>query len=694
MIFKSMRIGTRLSVSFMALLAMLFLIASVSLSQLQNLRSITQHIVDMRMQLVTLSNTANQHALQAANCLLKLLQTEDRKMRIPLYAEMDAKLRDLESDVAEIDILQTAMNSSWQLDSLNIAREAYNDAFLITVETIELQGLKDAQFHFEEITNSALDNLLQEISRLTLNQQSKMKSELKELREKESNARTLILSLAGVALLFGAGLSFIITRNIVKPLRKAVGVAESIAQGDLTLAIHKEAAGEMESLLQSLRTMRDSISQREGKILKLAYEDSLTGLPNRAHFLELLAGTSANATGMVAVLDINRFALINNALGYAIGDQILLAIADRLEESRLPPTLTARLWGDKFAFLLDSADARIAAKFARSLLAVLQNPITLAGQKLDIEGSIGIALYPADGSEASELLRKAEAASRFAKLRHLEFAYSSDAPVQPAREQFSLIGEMRKAMERNEFIVYYQPKLHLVDDTVHSAEALLRWHHPERGLIPPSTFIPFAEQTGFIREITPWIIEKIIQQSAEWQTHGVSMRPAVNLSTLDLVNPELVRHISRLLTLYKLKPDRIGFEITESALMEEPELAIKNLNELAELGVKLSIDDFGSGQASLSYLKILPVNELKIDREFVTSVADSPKNAAIVRSTIMLCHELNLTVVAEGAETNEELEWLKGNWCDFVQGYAIAQPMPSDEFTEWVVAFRRRKQLF
>ena len=694
MIFRTMRIGTRLSVSFMALLALLFLIASVSLSQLQSLRSVTQNIVDMRMQLVTLSDKANLHALQAANCLLQLLQTKERKERIPLYAEMDSKLAELELVVEKIDKLKTSMTTSGQLDMLNVAREEYDDAFRITVESIELYGLNEARIHFMEITRRSLDILLKKVSTLSLHQQSSMKSELAKLRQEESNARSLILAISGLALLFGAGLSFIITRNIVKPLRKAVGVAESIAQGDLTLAIPKEAAGEMENLLQSLRTMRDSIAQREGKILKLAYEDSLTGLPNRAHFLELLAGASAGASGMVAVLDINRFALINNALGYAIGDQILLAVADRLEESRLPPTLTARLWGDKFAFLLDSADARIAAKFARSLLAVLQNPITLGGQKLDIEGSIGIALYPNDGSEASVLLRKAEAASRFAKLRHLEFAYSSDAPIQPAREQFSLIGEMRKAMERNEFIVYYQPKLHLKEDTVQSAEALLRWHHPERGFISPSTFIPFAEQTGFIREITPWIIEKIIKQSAEWEKLGISMRPAVNLSTLDLVNTELVGHISRLLTLYNLSPDRVGFEITESALMEEPELAIKNLNKLSELGVKLSIDDFGSGQASLSYLKILPVNELKIDREFVTAVADSPKNAAIVKSTILLCHELGLTVVAEGAETNEELEWLKGNWCDFVQGYAIARPMPSDEFTEWVTEFRSRKQLF
>ncbi len=562
--------------------------------------------------------------------------------------------------------------------------------FRITVESIELYGLNEARVHFQVVTRVALESLLNETSSLSKRQEHDMQSELDKLSEEESMSRLLIIALSVIALLFGTALSLVITRGIMKPLRKAVSVAESIAQGDLTLAIPKEAAGEMENLLQSLRTMRDSIAQREGKILKLAYEDTLTGLPNRTHFLDILAGSINGKSGMVAVLDINRFALINNALGYSVGDQILLAVASRLEESRLPPTLIARLWGDKFAFLLNGADARTAGKFARALHAVLQNPISLGGQNLDVEGSIGMALYPADGNESSVLLRKAEEASRFAKRRHLEFAYASDTPEEPAHEKFSMIGEMREAMERDEFIIYYQPKLHLEDDTINSAEALLRWNHPERGFIPPGTFIPFAEQTGFIKQITPWIIEKIIRQSAEWQRQGIFMTPAVNLSTLDLVNPELVPNVKRLLKLYSLSPERLGFEITESALMEEPELAVKNLTELSSLGVKLSIDDFGSGQASLSYLKILPVDELKIDREFVTAVAESPKNAAIVRSTILLCHELGLTVVAEGAETNEELAWLKDNGCDCVQGYAIARPMPPDELIGWVAAFGNR----
>jgi len=392
----------------------------------------------------------------------------------------------------------------------------------------------------------------------------------------------------------------------------------------------------------------------------------------------------------VAVLDLNRFASINNALGYSVGDLILQEIAQRLKGSALQPTMVARLWGDKFAFLQDGANHQVAGDFARSIVVALQDPITLDGHNLDVSGSLGIALYPGDGNDPAVLLRRAETASHFAKRRHLGFAYAADMGEGVAHEQLSLIGEMREAMESNEFAIYYQPKLHLADDAIHSVEALLRWNHPVRGLVPPGQFIPFAELTGFIQEITPWIIARVIEQAAEWQRTGLSIIPSVNLSTLDLLDHGLVAYVSGLLKQRGLEPSRLCFEITESALMAEPELALKHLNELSTLGVKLSIDDFGSGHASLAYLKILPVNELKIDREFVASVSELPKNAAIVRSTILLCHELGLTVVAEGAETNAELAWLKENQCDIVQGYGIARPMPADEFISWMSAFENR----
>lgn len=685
-----MRIATRLGASFMALLALLFIVAAVSLSRLENLRSVTQEIVDVRVRLVTLSHEADHHAQMAAHHLLQLLQTDDREQRIPLYTMMDREITEFDRVVMEIGEKGLSKKGVDKLDMLNESRLGYDRLFQITVETIEVNGVEDAREHFKTQTELALNALLQETAALSSQQQQDMQSDLKILRQAETNARSMIIVLSAIALLIGAAFSWIIAGSIVRPLHEAVAIAESIAAGDLSHTIPKSSADEMGKLLSSLGAMQDSIANREEKILKLAYEDTLTGLPNRTRFLEIFSGLSSSNSGMVAVLDINRFAMINNALGYAVGDLILHGLASRLISSELHPTLMARLWGDKFAFLLDGADHQAAGEFAYSVIAALQLPVLLSGQNLDVGGSLGIALYPRDGTDPSVLLRRAEAASHFAKRRHLAFAYASDIGDEADHEQLSLIGEMREAMDNREFVIHYQPKLHLSDDTINGAEALLRWNHPVRGKVPPGQFIPFAEQTGFIREITPWIIARVIEDASEWQRKGLTIIPSVNLSTLDLLDKGLLFYVGGLLERHGLEPGRLCFEITESALMEEPELALKHLNELSALGIKLSIDDFGSGHASLAYLKILPVNELKIDREFVTSVATLPKNAAIVRSTILLCHELGLTVVAEGAETDEELAWLKRNHCDIVQGYGIARPMANDELIEWMSAFNSR----
>ncbi|MGN5099034.1 putative bifunctional diguanylate cyclase/phosphodiesterase [Aeromonas veronii] len=251
-------------------------------------------------------------------------------------------------------------------------------------------------------------------------------------------------------------------------------------------------------------------------------------------------------------------------------------------------------------------------------------------------------------------------------------------------EQLALIGEMRDALINEEFVAFFQPKLELASGLVKGAEALLRWQHPTKGLVPPGRFIPFAEQTGFIREITPWLLAHVICQAASWHREGHDIVTSVNLSTLDLTSPDLVPKVIKSLQENTLPAQLLCLEVTESALMDDPDIALQHLKELASLGVKLSIDDYGSGQASLAYVKNLPVHELKIDRIFVSGVDQHFRNAAIVRSTILLCQELGLSVVAEGAETQEELAWLRANHCDTVQGYVVAKPMPAEEFAGWV----------
>jgi diguanylate cyclase (GGDEF)-like protein len=497
-----------------------------------------------------------------------------------------------------------------------------------------------------------------------------------------------LLGVVGAAVLIFALGSIMLARRIVKPLDELSNAAHRIAQGDYGQALPALPQDEIGRLATSFAHMRDGIASREERIVRLAYVDGLTDLPNRTRFLETFARLPAGGNRAVAVLNIDRFSLINKALGYQVGDRLLREVGERIATLERPPVMVARLWGARFAFLIDIASEDCARRFAAAVLERLRDPITLDGQRLDIGGSIGIALYPQDGLDAGTLLRRAELALAAAKRRRSGLAFAVEAGEEPAPEQLSLIGDMRAAMADGQFILAYQPKLDFHTGRIVAAEALLRWRHPERGMVPPGSFIPFAEQTGFIREITPWVLDAAIRQLAQWRTQGLEIAVSANLSTLDLLDPELPRRVKALLEFHAVPAAHLCLEITESALMDDPALALAHLNALAALGVKLSIDDYGVGQASLAYLKSLPVNELKLDRSFVAAIADSPRNGAIVQSTIMLSHALGLSVVAEGVETEEELEWLRANGCDVGQGYGISRPMMAADLPGWVAAQR------
>lgn len=501
---------------------------------------------------------------------------------------------------------------------------------------------------------------------------------------------TLLTGFAGLALIL-ALVYYWSEKHFVRKILVIERESKKLADGDHTANVVLDGNDELGQLAGSFNKMRDEIVNREEKIRRLAYVDPLTGLANRTRFIEVFDNMPVGYTGTIVVLDIDRFSLINHALGYSVGDLILREIGVRLSGVQPLPKLLARLWGDKFAFLLNGDDKNIAIAFAQSVQNALLEPLILDAQKLDIGGALSIAFYPENGQDPATLLRRTEIALHSVKNRHVSFAFVTEVDGEPAYENLSLIGEMRTALDQEQFQVYYQPKMNMKHGGISGVEALIRWRHPVRGLVAPMNFIPFAEQTGFIHEITLWILDRTIANAAEWQRMGLAMTPSVNLSTFDLLDCELVGYIDGLLKKHQLTPDRLCLEITESALMDEPALALKHLNELSGLGIKLSIDDFGTGQASLAYLQTLPVNELKIDRTFVTSVSVSPKSAAIVRSTILLCHELGLVVVAEGAETLEELNWLKECHCDLVQGYVIAKPMPNEHFLEWLADFNKKE---
>jgi len=500
------------------------------------------------------------------------------------------------------------------------------------------------------------------------------------------------LTLGGLILLVGG--SLVIAGGITRPVHRLADAARRVQQGDYTRHVQVENRDEIGELAVSFNHMLDGIVSREKEILRLAYEDGLTGLPNRAMFYEQLEqATRLSKRGSHAVavmlLDMDRFKAINDTLGHTVGDQALREVGDRVRKALRESDVVARLGGDEFAVLLATGGADAPKVVAEKIHKALEEPLVIDGQPMDMTASIGIARFGEHGEEADALLRAADVAMYEAKRTKSRYAIYDPSHDERRQEFLTLLGELRRAVDAGELVLHYQPKMSLVEDRVTSVEALVRWRHPKRGVVPPSDFIPFAEQTGYISAITRWVLARAIEQCGVWERTGLRIRMCVNVSARDLrLEDELVHVISSSLQAAELPAGMLCLEITESALMEDPRGAQATLRKLRELGVATSIDDYGTGYSSLAYIKQLAVNELKIDRAFVAGMEADQRNAAIVRSTIELGHNLGLTVVAEGVETDHELAELRRYGCDAAQGYLFARPMPAAALERWLSGAR------
>jgi len=336
--------------------------------------------------------------------------------------------------------------------------------------------------------------------------------------------------------------------------------------------------------------------------------------------------------------------------------------------------------------LLPSQGREGAALLARQLLAALDTPVTIEGQTVDVSGSIGIATFPEDGDTPTELMAHADSAMYVAKQASSGYAAFTQTMTRTTEHGLSLLSDLRRAVDENQFHLQYQPKVALADRSCLSAEVLLRWRHPTRGFVPPDQFIPFAEQTGCIKSITRWVLARGLAQLAAWRAGGLDMSLNINVSTRDLVQQDLPSFVRNLLLAEGVAARHLCLEVTESAIMEDPAHALASLQALHEMGVRLSIDDFGTGYSSLAYLKKLPVQELKIDRSFVMNLDADDNDLNIVRSTIVMAHHMGLTVVAEGVETESVAAKLRMLGCDGAQGYLFGRPLAADEFRAWAVA--------
>ncbi|XHS79082.1 putative bifunctional diguanylate cyclase/phosphodiesterase [Burkholderiaceae bacterium UC74_6] len=503
-----------------------------------------------------------------------------------------------------------------------------------------------------------------------------------------------LLGLTGIGVAVFAGLSIVVARRISEPLQSLAESAARLGRGDYDTAItrrHSRAEiGEVGDLASAFEAMRRGIRTQTAKVDRLAYWDELTGLPNRAQFIARLEVRLAeDQSCVVLILDLDRFKHVNDILGHEFGDNLLKGVGGRLAAlSHSHSALLARLAGDEFALLLEpGADVHEAEKIARAIAQDFEHPILLDGQTVDLGAGIGIACSPEHANEAQELMVRAELAMYAAKQQQSGWrVYSSELDV-GSQESLSLLSELRRAIDQGELQLYLQPKVGLQTGHVSGAEALVRWRHPERGLVPPMQFIPFAERTGFIRALTTWVIAEAAKLAREAIDEGLHLRISVNLSTRDLMDVQLPQMINEVVQKAGITADALCLEITESSIMDDPQRALNTLQQISALGFKLSIDDFGTGYSSLAYLKRLPVDELKIDRSFVMAMENDIDDARIVRSTIELAHSLGLTVVAEGVETDVGLQLLKRLGCEEAQGYFIGKPMPQAEFLHWTRAW-------
>jgi len=432
--------------------------------------------------------------------------------------------------------------------------------------------------------------------------------------------------------------------------------------------------------------------EAEERIAHLAHHDILTGLPNRFSLEDRLAQALSIANrdqSRVAVffIDLDRFKNINDSLGHQVGDKLLIEVAERLKKGIRASDIVARIGGDEFVVVLTQiSDNTQAAVIAETLLKEVSKPYKIDTHSLTTTPSIGISIYPDDSSDGDELIRNADIAMYHAKENgRNNYHYFTNSMLLAAQERLQFQGELRSAMEQGNLELHYQPQIHTSEGCVSSVEALIRWRHPERGSIAPKDFIPLAEETGLIHELSEWIFDEACRQLSAWMKLGIqNLKMSINLSAKQLHSSDLSEIVEATLKKHQLRGQDLELEITETAAMVDPEVAVQQLTSLRELGVGLAIDDFGTGYSSLSYLKRLPIQVLKLDRTFVHDIEHDQNDLEISAATISLAHNLGLKVVAEGVETEAQVQFLIAHQCDYLQGYYFSRPLPAMEATRYL----------
>ena len=521
-----------------------------------------------------------------------------------------------------------------------------------------------------------------------------------------------------LSLLLGIGIFIVFRIYTMTPIKQLVSGAHRIAKGTLDEEVDvgsKDELGHLGKVFnQMMKTLQSSIKDKDDalqtvqelnhyleervihrtreleslnqKLEKLALHDSLTNLPNRFCIQDklnkmIVEAKRDNSYFTVIMMDLDRFKEINDTLGHDCGDQLLIEIGIRLKEILRPSDFIGRLGGDEFAMLLPDTDEHGAKSVSEKIHNALEPSFYLSDMAFSISASIGIATYPKHGNSTSSILKSADVAMYYAKNHKLDHYVYNPGADSNSTDRLSLMGELRHAIQENQLELYFQPEVDLKTKRIIAVEALTRWNHSERGFIPPDEFIPMAEQSGLIRSMTYWVIKNAIKQAETWRNMGIDISISVNLSMQNLHDPDFALNLEALLKETEVLNKCFEFEVTESAIMNDPDYVVRVLNQIGALDVNIAIDDFGTGYSSLSQLKKLPVDTLKIDKSFVMDMAVDSDDEAIVHSIIDMAHTLGLNVIAEGVENGSVVKQLNDLSCDLIQGYYISRPLPARQIT-------------
>ncbi|AZP11169.1 EAL domain-containing protein [Undibacterium parvum] len=687
--FRLRRIGVRLALSYALLLGIFVVVASISVAQIRKMADLSDKFARNDMQRLLNVQALSLSTEGASNALLLLL-TAARTQRESEYAAVDEKNR-------QIDTLITALAKSFEddqqkqtLQALVQCRAQYQRGFFTTVDQLEDEGPEAAKRTFVKDVQPALSALLSESNSLLARERLSIQAHQLQAQQDLERTGRIISLLALLAVLVAAVLAWLTTRSVVRPLARMESSALLIAGGDYAARVPPTKTEEVARVGHALNTMAIAIAAREHEIAHLAYYDALTDLPNRTQLVNQCEQGPMPYKALI-LMDLARIKIVNETLGFDTGDTVIkqtgLRIAEVLNQDTGLSSAHAslyRLSGNCFAILCSAPERQQLESFKDAVQAALVEPIRCGPHTVDVSLVFGIAASGEVALPVVTLLRNAEIALYAAKRSGNSVAWYSDAQEASRLSHLSLLSDLRSAVKASELQMWLQPKFALATGVAYGFEALVRWQHPQRGFISPAEFVPFAESTGYIGMITQWMLETALSTLAAWQTQYPDLSIAVNVSTHDLRDPNFAERVSALMQQYGVKPALLKLEITESGIMEDPSAAIALLHRLHDTGIALSIDDFGTGYSSLSYLQRLPVSELKIDRSFVIDIDQHPATQRLVKTIIELGHGLDLSVIAEGIETQAERDTLLALGCDAMQGYFASRPLHGQGLQNWL----------